>query len=513
MNRRNFLITAAAAGSAAALPGTVRAGTAGRRPNIVFILCDQWRKHALGFMNQDKVLTPNLDALAVRSALFTNAISTVPVCGPNRACLFTGKYSMRTGLLANDCRLLPEHQTFGELSKAAGYQTAYLGKWHLGDNAKTAAGINRGYVEPEFRHGFDFWYKSEGHQPFCQPWFVGDERTRSFPGGDWEPDHLEKTASAFVTGRDKSRPFAMTLSFAPPHTGGGRGFEDRSVPGRDNLPAGYGYAAPEKYEQPYIEGGACHVRPVRKNVEPLPDYEKSKCVQGYFGAVTAIDEALGRFFKTLENEGVLDDTIIIITADHGELMGSHGRMTKGLWYQESIGIPMIVHYPAAVKPARYSCVFNSIDVLPTLLGLSGLPGPGNLDGTDFSALLRGEPQKTPEYAFGAYYRGGAPGYETNKGWRHFRAVYTERFTYLLAHGNYASVAGAKELLYDLQTDPYEMKPVKRGEGQDELMDHFKTVLAGHLESVKDPFIADVWPKDEKDVDWTPYRNLTAKTYF
>jgi arylsulfatase A-like enzyme len=508
MNRRDFIKTTAVAGAASSCSGWVRAQSADT-PNIVFILSDQWRKQALGFMNEDRVLTPHLDALAARSAVFTNAISTVPVCGPNRACLFSGKYSMNTGVLGNGCRLMPEHQTFGEISKAAGYQTAYIGKWHLGCDIKP----DTGYVAPEYRHGFDFWYKSEHHQPFRQPWFVGNDKESSFPGGDWEPDHLEEVASDFVTRRDKNKPFAMTLSFATPHTGGGPGMEGRSIPGRANLPENYGYAAPGKYEALYVEGGSQYHRPVRENVEPIPDYEESKCVQGYFGAITAIDEAMGRFFQTLEKEGVLENTILVVSADHGEMMGSHKRMTKGIWYQESIGIPMIVHYPAAVKPAQYSCVFNSIDLLPTLLGLSGLPNPGNLDGTSFAPLLRGNAQKTPELAFGAYYRGSAAGYNSGKGWRQFRSVYAERYTYLLTSDCFTNLAAARELLYDLQADPFEMHPIKRGEGQDDLMDQFMSALTRHLDETNDPFLAEVWPKPDADVDWTPYSSQVKQTWF
>ncbi len=523
MKRRTFLKqSSGAAAGLSLMPRSFGAGPQTSTPNIVFIMCDQWRKQAAGFMGADRVLTPHLDELAALSAVFTNAISTVPVCGPNRACLLSGKYSMHTGVLGNNCRLLPEHQTIGELSKSRGYQTAYIGKWHMGMNQQAVGGFALGYVAPEYRHGFDFWYTSEDHQPFHQPWFVGDDVAPTYPGGDWEPDHLEEVASGFVTKRDKSRPFSMVLSFAPPHTGGGPDFKDRFNPGKITATKtaeqlkGYGYAAPEKYEKLYEIEGSCYSRPVRANVEPIPDFEESKCVQGYFGAITAIDDAMGRFFQTLEKEGVLENTLIVITSDHGEMMGSHGKMTKGIWYQEAIGIPMIIHYPAAVKPATYRCVFNSIDALPTILGLAGLPSPGNLDGTDFSPLLRGEPQKTPEYAFGAYFRGLADGYETDAGWNQFRVVYTERYTYLLARTTYTSrVLKANELLFDRQVDPYEMKPIRRGDGQDETMDHFKVVLTAHLAGLNDPFITDVWPTSPsaEKADWSAYRKWFDKTLF
>jgi arylsulfatase A-like enzyme len=350
---------------------------------------------------------------------------------------------------------------------------------------------------------------------------VGDDKKSSFPGGNWAPDHLEEVSSRFVKDRDKSRPFAMVMSFAPPHTGGGAGFEDRFDPGKLRAKTveqlmGYGYAAPAHDEAAYTVGGSQYHRPVRANVpDDMPGYEDSKSVQGYFGAITAIDDAIGRFFQTLKKEGQMDNTIVVFTADHGEMMGSHGRMTKGVWFQEAIGIPMIIRYPKVVIPAQHSCVFNSIDVLPTLLGLSTLRNPGNLDGTDYSPMLRGEPQSLPKIAFGGYCRGGAPGFETDTGWqwRHFRTAYTERYTYVLTHGVYRSQAGADELLYDHQTDPYEQNPIRRGDGQDELLDRFKSDLAKHLEDVADPFLSDVWPVEHAETDWTFYRQKIGKTYF
>jgi arylsulfatase A-like enzyme len=507
MKRREFLKTGAAA-LAGSLPiysgGLERlfgdeAGTAkGARPNLLFIMADQWRKQAIGCMKQDKVSTPNLDKLAAQSAVFTNAYATVPVCSPNRACLLTGKYSLNNGLLCNETWLLPQHQTFGEVCKANGYQTAYLGKWHVGQTEKNSPEVDKGYVPPEYRHGFDHWYKEEGHKPFDQPTFIGDA-LKSVKKSGWEADNLEQAAQDFLTGWDKTKPFSMVVSFGPPHTGGGTGFEDRFMPNyqkftpgeestKDWTPKfGYGYSAPAEAEKIYEAGGECYQRPVRANVLPLDGYEKSKCVQGYYGAISSIDAAIGRLLARLESEGLAENTVVVFTADHGDMMGSHAKMAKDLWFQESAGVPLMMRWPGKIPVKTYANVTGTIDLMPTVLGLLGLAIPGEVDGSDYSALMRGGAMQMPEVVYSSYFQGSQ-----GEGPRHFRSAQSERYTYVLTHGTYAAFVGAPEVLYDRESDPYEMKPIFRGQGRDTEMDKFKGMLTEHLRLLKDPFLEMVW---------------------
>jgi len=483
------------------------ADTPKQKPNIIFIMADQWRKQALGLMNEDKVSTPNLDRFAQQGALFSHAISTVPVCSPNRATMLTGKYPLNHGMLCNDLWLMPQQQTLGEISKANGYQTAYIGKWHLGQTMKKTPRADKGYVPKEFRHGFDFWFQEEGHLHFASPYFIGNSTIANIKE-EWSPDTLIDAANDFFGQRDKDKPFSMVVSFSPPHNGFGKGFEERYMPGKAPKSGG-GYAAPEKYEAPYVAGGEYYKRPVRANVKEVQNYEESKCVQGYFGAISAIDDAIGRLLKRLEQEGIADNTIILFTADHGETLGSHGLMTKNFWYQESAGIPLIIRYPGKIQPMKIPKVINSIDFLPTLLGLSRQTIPPGIDGVDFSPLLRGEEMKVPEYAFGSYYRGSI----VDKEPRHFRAVYNDRYTYVLTHGLYHRVAGAPELLYDRKVDPYEQNPIVRGQGRDDLMDKFKGALEEHLAKMNDPFMDKVWaggPNAAKP-DVSHFENIIQKT--
>ncbi len=500
--RRNF-VKAAALSAAAVSCNDIFAKTAPLRadsiesskPNIVFIMADQFRKQAIGFMRQDSVHTPNLDKLAADGAAFTSAISTVPVCTPNRSCLFTGKYSLHNRMLCNDIVLMPEQRTLGDFCKSAGYQTAYFGKWHLGFHKTGNSQFT--YVPPELRHGFDRWFVSQSHTPFNEPFFIDDQKNAvAIPG--WSPDIVASKSIEYLEQREAAKPFCMVVSFGPPHTGGGPGTEGHFMPGHRSAyeaalsqgkappPPSWGYTAPPQYEKFYEKGGECYRRPVRSNVSiDIPYLEESQCIPGYFGAVTAIDKAVGDILQALDRKGIADNTIVAFTADHGEMMGSHGLFAKDQFYQESSGIPLILRCPGKIRRASHNNVFNSIDVLPTLLGLAEVHA-GGMDGTDFAPLLRGRRMSLPEYAFGAYFQGGF-----FEGPRHFRAVYTTRYTYALTQGVYAKQFGP-EVLFDRQVDPYEMTMIVRGQGRDREMDTLKKVLATHLQSLGDPFLEEVW---------------------
>jgi arylsulfatase A-like enzyme len=456
------------------------------QPNILFIMCDQWRRHALGFMHQDNVSTPNLDRFAASNTVCTQAYSTVPVCSPNRSCLFSGKYSLHNGVLCNETTLMPDRLALGDFCKAAGYQTAYMGKWHMG--FRQVAGSDKSYTPPEIRHGFDHWFVEQDHQPFDQPFYIGDAKVRIRHDG-WEPELLADHAIQYMEKRDTSKPFCAVVSFGPPHTGGGAGFEGRFIPGKEFKPNGkpsnYGYSAPAEVEALYTTGGKCYQRPVRKNVPDIPDLERSKAIQGYFGALTSIDAQIGRILAAVDKNGLGDNTVIVFLSDHGDFMGSHGRFGKDWYLQESCAIPMIFRYPGQKGPGRYEGVFASIDVLPTLLGLASVPSHG-LDGVDHSTYFRTGKGKQPEGVHLSFFMGGY-----GEAHRQYRTLITTRYTYALNHGIHAKEYGP-EVLFDRDADPLEMKPIYRGKGQDALMDSFKDQVVAHLDQLQDPYMATMW---------------------
>ena len=465
-----------------------------KKPNLLFVLTDQWRRQAVGFMNDDPVQTPNLDRFSEKAAVFDRAVATVPVCTPNRAVLITGNYPLRNGVIANDMRIDENSQSLGVILKNAGYSTGYIGKWHID-------GV-RGFTPPgKRRQGFDFWHKAVFHVPFDQPYYIQDDPKQVRVQG-WAPIYATDTAIEYMKDNG-DKPFSLVVSYGPPHRGGGKGMEDAYCPGQtlpdsDEHRLGYGYKAPPEFEELYRteQFKALGRRP---NVKPVyGKYDSTPVVPGYFGAITALDHEFGRLMDYLEESGLDKNTIVIFTSDHGEMMGSQGLMMKCSWYDESAGVPCLIKAPG-VNPQRVQAPFGAVDVMPTLLGLMGVHGP-DMDGHDFSPLLTGNEMNVPEFTYLSFYKGGA-----TEIYRQWRAVYSERYTYV-AVGDWPGWNSTKipqnggVALYDHKNDPYEMYPIYRGQGQDALMDKMHAALAEHLEIQSDPFLDKVWVGRDNETD-------------
>jgi arylsulfatase A-like enzyme len=281
----------------------------------------------------------------------------------------------------------------------------------------------------------------------------------------------------------------MVLSFGPPHNGSYPGFgPKRHTPGTyTHRAGGYGYYAPEEFERPY---GSLQERDIRGNIRPVPvsggpstgETESALgAVPGYFGACTAIDADFGRLLAYLKTSGLENDTIVVFTSDHGEMLGSHGLMTKGVCFEESIRVPLSLYVPG-LSGGDEQRLFNSPDVLPTLMGLTDVTcAHAGLDGIDHSGFLKGDrTAKEPELAY--------------IGYANFRGFRSKRYTYVTALKN--NNLGGREafyarntlrratdhLLFDLQEDPLQQRPIQRGNSAhtDALIDDFHGALRAHL---------------------------------
>jgi arylsulfatase A-like enzyme len=477
MTRRSFMKTSALAAGAALMKNNAFAmNPENTKPmNVIFVMTDQWRAHAIGHRKLDPVITPHLDAFSAASLSFNNAIASSPVCGPNRACWLTGRYLQNHGMFKNEAaHVQPEH-LLSQYFKNAGYRNGYVGKWHL-------SGITypRKDPTPDFlKRDYEFWYRAENHTHFDLRY---DDHGVMIDAGDgWQPDHETDKAIQFLKNRDH-RPFNLVLSYGPPHNGAYSAKfcpEKRWTPGSpSHKQGGYGYYAPKDYEALYKDIGP---EDIRKNVEPVIIGEKgsapnefdsiSGAIAGYYGACTAIDEAFGRLITYLKESGLYDNTIVVFSSDHGEMMGSHGLMTKGVCFEESINVPLMIHVPG-VKARQDDRLFNSVDVMPTLMGLNGFARPEGVDGHDFSSALR-DPKHglDPEMAY--------IGYASWRGWRTKRHTYVtstkEKFdgresVYLRRKGYKAS----SHMLFDLENDPYQQRPIFKGDdaATDSLIDDF-----------------------------------------
>lgn len=427
------------------------------QPNLLFIMADQFRDAALGFRDADPTYTPNLDGLARESADVAHAVSSYPVCSPHRAMLMTGQHPHRNGVPVNinsntGAGLPPDIDTWSRVLQESGYQTGYIGKWHLeavtAEDAIWGEGFREGavwdaYSPPDRRHGFSFWYSYGAADNHLRPhYWIGDApREEKTIVEQWSVEHETDVAVDFLRTVDTSEgPFALVVSHNPPH----QPFDQAPTTFRDRYTA---LAPEELLTRPNVDLGT----PAgREAVEKAPDY---------FSAVSAVDEQIGRLLASLEETGQRENTIVIFTSDHGMQLGSHGLMYKNVPWEESMSLPFLIRWPGHIAAGRNErTLIGSVDVAPTLLGLTGLSDkiPDAMQGTDVSADLV---DRTPSGSSGAgsaiYY--GPPAPDGGPGIRGLRTADSKLLVDCRADPRRPGRYLLTPRLFDLRADPYEMR--------------------------------------------------------
>ena len=450
--RRQFLQTASTAAAAVAVSGTRIEGgeTSKRRPNVVFLLADQWRAQATGYAGDPNARTPHLDRLAAQSVNFTNAVSSCPVCSPYRGTLMTGQYPLTHGVFLNDVLLSSEAVSLAEAFNEAGYHTGYIGKWHLDGQGRSS------FIPPERRQGFQYWRANEcSHNYNRSPYYADDPEKLFWKGYD----AIDQTEDARRYLREhREEPFALVLSWGPPHNP----YE----------------TAPEAFRQRF--------RPEDIQLRPNVPVEAAEAARrdlaGYYAHCAALDVCAGRIISELDDLGLADDTILVFTSDHGDMIGSQGNQRKQRPWDESIRVPFLLRYPRLLgKGAKQITLpINSPDIMPTLLGLCGINAPKSVEGTDRTGLITGEAADGDEAAliacpspFGEWTRA--------KGGREYRGVRTRRYTYV------RSLDGPW-LLYDNETDPYQMNNLAGKPEHAALQAELEAKLAARLRETNDQFL-------------------------
>jgi len=405
------LALATAIGLACSLSG----GSADAKPNIVFVLADQWRASAFGHAGDPNVKTPHLDTLAAHSTRFTNAVSVCPVCTPYRAALLTGRFPTSTGMFLNDLYLPDSELCMGEIFKSAGYDTAYIGKWHLDGHGRSS------YIPPERRHGFDYWKAAEcDHNYNHSHYYAGSSPEKQYwPGYD----AFAQTADAqqYLRSRTPSdKPFLLVVAFGPPH------FPHDT--------------APPEYQSLYQPDKLS----LAGNVPAAASAAARKELVGYYAHCTALDKCVGDLLSTLKETGLNEHTLVVFTADHGEMMGAHDvspRMKQ--WpYDEAVNVPFLLHDPRAAARV-VNTPLNTPDILPTLLGLADVAVPRSVEGEDLSAVVSGSGNPPDRAALMMSVSPFIPHLVE------YRGIRTNRHTYV------RNLAGPW-LLFDNQADPLQL---------------------------------------------------------
>ena len=424
-----------------------------KKPNILVILSDDHRYDALGFLDHPFLETPHLDRIAREGAHFENAFVTTSLCSPSRASILTGLYAHNHRVVDNYNPIPKGLRFFPEYLQEAGYETAFIGKWHMG-----------GMIDHP-QPGFDHWisFKGQGvyfgdpNQAKVKGRFVPQVSREGFningkrvPQEGYITDLLTEFSEAWLTDRTRETPWMLYLSHKAVHA--------------DFLPANrhaFCYEeAPFQMPESWFEKPNEHSdvplwvqnqRNSRHGIEfayytnlDIETYYKRYCE-----TIRAIDESTGSIMNLLEKTGQLDDTLILYLGDNGFLFGEHGLIDKRCAYEESIRIPMLMRGPALFKGGQtIKEVVANIDVAPTLLEAAGLKPPANMDGRSFLGLVSGQAKENRrDYLLYEYFwERNYPQTPT------MHALRGDRYKYVRYHG----VWDVNEL-YDLKSDPREKR--------------------------------------------------------
>ncbi len=477
-----------------------------QRPNVLVIMADGWRRQALGCMDQDPVQTPSMDAFAAQSCVMESAYSNYPLCTPARASFLTGKYAVEIGMEYNWQRLPVDEPSISQVAFDHGYDTALIGKWHLDDYEEDDEhGDHWCTFSPpgERRMGFRYWYCNGCCHDHWRLRY-NDTDGNLFEGEGWQLTHETDKALAYIKNendeRPKEKPWFLCLNWSPPHNECGRKV-DKSL--RDKKQ----YYAPEEFEKPY------HDRELAMHNPDTDADAYQRWAPGYFGAITSMDDEFERIYSYLKQQGLDKNTIIVLTADHGEMLGTHGRWMKDIWYEESAGIPFIIGWPEHIPASRNKSLFSLVDAAPSLLGLMNLPIPAQRSGMDQSGIIKGLVAPSEKEVLLSHNTGAPPPERTRyefpieKG-MYWRGLRSRRYTYVIVDQREDSIfygknswdafpSDARCALFDNQEDPHQQQAIYLGDSTatDEVIVAIHKKLEQRLNEVNDDFIEKYWHKE------------------
>ena len=412
------------------------------RPNIIFILSDDHRYDFLGFhQNAPEFLeTPNLDRVAREGLVFENAFVSTSICSPSRASILSGQYMHHHDVIDNQ-RPIPEGTRFyPEALQAAGYRTAFVGKWHMGHDDDSP------------KPGFDHWVSFRGQGAYNDPTLnINGERVEE---SGYITDVLTDYALEWMKEKD-DRPYALFLSYKAVHfpfTPATRN-EDRYSDAKVDYPATMANTESNYRSQPnwvrerrYGIHGVDHMETGSFDSDPVPSFRE--LYLDYAETVYGIDENLGRVMKAVDRTAKSVPTILFYMGDNGFALGEHGFYDKRDAFETSIRVPLLVYAPGLVAPGqRRQELVQNIDIAPTMLELAGLQAEAQMDGSSLVPLLASEAKEVPwrdHILYEYYWEWNFPATPTTF------AIRDERYKYIYYHGIWD-----RNGFYDLQADPME----------------------------------------------------------
>jgi arylsulfatase A-like enzyme len=435
------------------------------RPNILLLLPDQMRASAMGCDGNETVRTPHIDRLAAEGMLLKRTYANVPVCCPARAILLTGTYPHINGMVANDLRLREEQVTLAELLQEVGYRTGFIGKWHLDGGPREP-----GYVPPgPRRQGFEYWAAYQCHHLHFQPYYYRDTSERLVKE-QFEPAASCDFAVEFLRSHPKDQPFFLTVQMGPPHDPYGAPEEYMKLYDPAQIQPDSSWQ-PNSETRPTPKAGLRR-GPLANRFVPVGGKEE---IAAYYAAITSIDDQVGRLLAVLKETGADENTLILFTSDHGDMLGNHGMRRKRKPHDESARVPGIIRWPARVAAGQQvDTLFSHVDMAPTLLALAELPIPAFMQGSDLSQVVLGKTTAGPEAVLLQLFVPFTPD-GVLKPWRGL----------VTAGHTYARYEDAPWVLFDHQADPDQMNNLAEAPSAAELRAKLETQLKAMMEKQGD----------------------------
>ena len=470
VSRRDFLKTVGM-GAASVLVGPPtqsesEAQVQQTRPNLLVIHTDQQSCWTLGAYGGDIIATPNIDRVGREGATLHNFFTNSAVCTPSRGCLITGRYPHAHGAFRNNIPLNQDEVTFAQVLKQDGYVTGYAGKWHLDGTRRP------GWVHEERGMGFDdnYYMFNRGHWKKIEDGGMADMQPTAYPYkviGDEEnytTDWLADKTIDFIKRPRKDKPFCYMVSLPDPHG------PVWVRPPYDTMFSPEEMRLPVSFDDPNVPAWAKSAQRQSGNGPNARNREihLRQFLALYCGEVKLIDDAVGRILNALEEQGILDSTIVVFTADHGEYAGEHGLMGKNHLYETAYRVPMLIRWPRGIAPeTRIPNVISTVDFQPTVLSLMGVSACGREQGNDASPLLRGESAEWTDEAFlhhSSLKRAG---------------IFTDAF-------ELAYVKDSEPILFDRRNDPHQLRNLVSDPEYSDVVTELRERIIKHNKSVDAP---------------------------
>lgn len=467
-----------------------------QRPNIIVIISDDHTSQAIGAYGAKYKVTPNIDKLASEGMLFSNAHVTNAICGPSRAVFLTGKFSHKNGFKDNQSHFDASQDIFVKQLQTNGYQTAWVGKWHL-------------EAEPQ---GFDFWQVLIGQGHYYNPEFLVKDKGKQKVEG-YVTNITTDVAEDWLNKRDKSKPFCLVVGHKATHRvwlPETHVLDDYTFPLPDNFYDNYQnrYAAQnqdmsiektmrlgydlkinpddDSYKRLNLQQRAkfdAYYKPIEEDFlkrnltgKALAEWKYQRYMHDYVSTAVSLDNSIGELMDYLDKNGLRENTLVMYTSDQGFYLGEHGWFDKRFMYEESFKTPLIIRYPPTVKPgAKNNDLVQNLDFAPTFLDLAKVSIPAAIQGESFLPLLQKKiTKKWRDYVYYHYYEWGEHSVIPHFG------IKTKRYKLI----RFYQIKDNWEL-YDLSKDPKEMNNIYGEKGTEKVTKMLKEKLSKAITKYED----------------------------